>query len=115
MLTGTLAPVPRAENLKLTVSDDASAVVAEGQIDSHTSQALEEALSEVAADTELDLDLAGVSFIDSSGLRVIVRTHKRHLDSGGRLTIVTPSDAVTRLLDITGLTSQLQISPGTNP
>lgn len=113
-MPGSLASVTRAENLKLTVSDDASAVVAEGQIDAHTSEALEEALSAAAADSELGLDLAGVSFIDSSGLRVIVRTHKRQLAGGGRLTIVGPSDAVVRLLDITGLTSQLQIVPGTS-
>jgi anti-anti-sigma factor len=104
--------VPDPENLKLTVSDDGSTVLAEGQIDSHTSLALDEALVAVAADTELDLHLAGVSFIDSSGLRVIVRCHKRHRDGGGRLTVVSPSEVVNRLLEMTGLTSELQISPG---
>ena len=99
------------EHLKVTTSADGAALVAEGQIDAHTSQALDDALSAVAADAEVDLDLAEVSFIDSSGLRVIVRIHKRQLEHGGGLTIVAPSEAVTRLLDITGLTSQLRIRP----
>ena len=104
-----MSAVAQAETLKLTVSEDGTAVVAEGQIDSHTSTALDDALSAVAADGEVGLDLADVSFIDSSGLRVIVRSHKRHVEGGGRLVIESPSESVVRLLEITGLTSQLQI------
>ena len=105
-------PVPEADNLTLTVSDDGSAVIADGQIDSHTSQALAEALGAAEAGAALSLDLAAVTFIDSSGLRAIVRAHKRQSAAGGSLTIVRPSDIVTRLLDITGLTGELQVSAG---
>ena len=105
--------VAQADNLQIIVADDGRALAADGQIDSHTSNALDEALADVAAEAEVSLDLAKVSFIDSSGLRVIVRSHKRQRGGGGRLVIVSPSETVVRLLEITGLTDQLQIRPGT--
>lgn len=108
--TATLRVVASLDNLTVTTSeDDPNAVVAEGQIDSHTSPKLEEALSTRAADAAVSVDLSAVTFVDSSGLRVIVRAHKRQAAGGGGLSIVKPSEAVCRLLDITGLTSELQI------
>lgn len=101
-----------ADNLSVTVSeDDPTVVVAEGQIDSHTSTALDDALSTMSPGGTISVDLSAVTFVDSSGLRVLVRAHKRQLGGGGHLTILAPSEPVQRLLDITGLTSELQISP----
>lgn len=97
----------------LTVSiseNDPSVVIADGQIDSHTSPALDDALAGLPASGAVSVDLADISFIDSSGLRVIVRAHKRHVESGGSLTILRPSDPVRRLLEITGLSSQLDVA-----
>lgn len=99
------------DNLTVTVSDDDPAlVVAEGQIDSFTSTSLDEALAALPADRSISVDLSGVEFVDSSGLRVIVRAHKRQLAGGSELIILKPSDPVSRLLDITGLTPELTIS-----
>ena len=46
----------------------------------------------------LEVDLSGVTFFDSSALRALlnVRRHNRHLR------IVAPSEAVLRVLEITG-------------
>ena len=110
--TATLDLVAALDNLTVTISEnDPTVLVAEGQIDSHTSSALDEALSEMSAEGSVSVDLSGVTFVDSSGLRVIVRAHKRQLGSGGRLTIVEPSEPVVKLFAITGLTSELQITP----
>ncbi|MGB5756898.1 MAG: STAS domain-containing protein [Acidimicrobiales bacterium] len=99
------------ENLTVTVSDgDPAVVTAEGQIDSFTSTSLDEVLAALPADRPISVDLSGVDFVDSSGLRVIVRAHKRQLGGGSALTIVKPSQPVSRLLDMTGLTSELTIS-----
>lgn len=100
------------DNLTVTTSsDDPPVVVAEGQIDSHTSPSLDEALEAIDAGAFVSINLSGVTFVDSSGLRVIVRAHKRQAKGGGALTIVEPSEPVARLLDITGLTSELRIQP----
>ena len=55
--------------------------------------------------------LRTVSFIDSSGLRVLVRAEKRLGQAGGQLALVRPSEPVTRLLEITGLSAELTIHP----
>lgn len=98
------------DNLMVTTSEhDPNEIAAEGQIDSHTSRLLDEAFDACSAGGELSVDLSRVSFIDSSGLRVLVQAHKRQREGGGGLTIIAPSDAVRRLFDITGLTSELSI------
>ncbi|MEL7157255.1 MAG: STAS domain-containing protein [Actinomycetota bacterium] len=98
------------DNLTVTSAvDDPTTVVAVGQIDAHTSSLLDDALAALPADAALVVDLAGVTFVDSSGLRVIVRAHKRQTAGSGELVLRTPSEPVSRLLDITGLTSELTI------
>ncbi|MEU1623289.1 STAS domain-containing protein [Streptomyces sp. NPDC008238] len=47
------------------------------------------------------VDLRGVSFIDCSGLSVLIRARKRALDRGGRFGIVGGSPCVLRLLRLT--------------
>ena len=58
------------------------------------------------------LDLAGVEFIDSSGVRAILRLH---LDHRGRVRLVTASDAVNRVLRIAGLSEVLDVTEPVDP
>ena len=55
------------------------------------------------------IDLAAVSYIDSSGLRVLLgaRTHAR--DRGVTLVLQAPSSFVRRVLDITGVADDFDI------
>jgi len=95
----------------VTVSDgDPTVVAAEGQVDSYTSTSLDEVLAGLPADESIALDLSGVDFVDSSGLRVIVRSHKRQVGGGSELIVFKPSQPVNRLLEMTGLTTELTIS-----
>ena len=78
---------------------------ARGEIDLTSSPALQAAL-----DTVIDggaavviLDVEGVEFLDSSGLRVIVRAGRALSDDGGQLFLRGASGAVARTLEITGL------------
>ena len=48
----------------------------------------------------LVVDLAGLSFIDSSALAVIMRTHRALREDGGQLALVSPSPAVARILQL---------------
>lgn len=89
---------------------DPHTVTVTGDIDSHTAGDLEAALDQHPAAADVTLDLAAVTFVDSSGLRAIVRTHRRLTDGGGTLALREPSDPVRRLLDITGLAAELTIS-----
>ena len=49
------------------------------------------------------VDLAGVSFIDSTGLSVVVAAHARFDDIHGELRVAAAPERVWRVLELTGL------------
>ena len=49
------------------------------------------------------VDLGEVSFIDSTGLGVLVGAQKQLRDAGGDLRLVVTQPQITRLLELTGL------------
>lgn len=55
------------------------------------------------------LELGGVEYITSAGMREILSGVKRAQMDGGDLRIANPSERVTELLNITGLTKHLSI------
>ena len=55
------------------------------------------------------IDLAAVTFIDSSGFRTLVEAHQRAEQVGRRVVMADPSGAVRRLFDISGLVPYLHI------
>jgi len=48
----------------------------------------------------LVVDLSALRFIDSSALRVLMRTHRSLNRDGGTLALVSPSPRVARILDL---------------
>ena len=78
-------------------------LIARGEIDVHTAPALAERVDAVAADGgDIVIDMRDVTFLDSSGLSVLLRTHDR-LQPDGRLVLDSPSSIVRRLLEVAGL------------
>ena len=57
----------------------------------------------------LVVNLASVSFIDSTGIGVLVGIWRRVRDSNGRLALAAPSRQVQRILDTAGLTKVLSV------
>jgi len=55
------------------------------------------------------VDLAGVRFMDSTGLNELVRAHRALRRLGGDLVLRSPSETAKVLLDITRLTGHLEI------
>ncbi len=77
-------------------------VSAHGEIDIATAGKVEAALDGARGVGVLVLDLRGVEFIDTSGLRLIV-SERRRADAGGyRFAIVRGPSNVQRLLEIAG-------------
>lgn len=76
----------------------------EGEIDTLTAPALEDAVAELLAGNEstLVVDLSGVRFLASSGLAVLIAAAHRAEDRGRRLCLVVTTRAVRRPLEITG-------------
>ncbi len=55
------------------------------------------------------LDLSGVYYMNSAGLRELVQVWKRTQQSGGNLSIVNPSPYVQKMLEMVGLDSVITI------
>jgi anti-sigma B factor antagonist len=51
----------------------------------------------------LVLDMAAVTFVDSSGLAMLVKAHRGVTANGGTVIVRSPSEQFCRLLEITGL------------
>ena len=56
----------------------------------------------------LVIDMSEVDFVDSSGLRALIRARQR-FDGPQPITILAPQTATARLLEITGLTNQFSV------
>jgi anti-sigma B factor antagonist len=77
-----------------------------GELDVATAPELRTALVDAVASPlpGVVVDLSQVSFIDSSGLGVLVGGLKRARTNGQWMRLVCPSDGIVRLFEITGLT-----------
>jgi anti-sigma B factor antagonist len=68
---------------------------------------LEQAMSETPE--TIVVDLAGVEFIDSTGLSVLVRAQQQAGERQIRFGVVNPPAQATRLLSLTGLAERLTL------
>jgi anti-sigma B factor antagonist len=99
--------------LDLSVARDGSCAVVSvgGEIDPGTATELSEAA--LAAMQEIGptlvLDLSGVTFMDSTGLKVLLSVHQRAQLAGGRLVLAAPGRPVQRVVSITGLDEIFEI------
>ncbi len=85
--------------------DGTAVVVVAGEIDVYTSPLLQERLVEVLRDgiSSIVLDLSAVTFLDSTGLGVLITCLKRCRSAEGDLVLVTAQPNVLKVLEITGL------------
>jgi anti-sigma B factor antagonist len=85
------------------VSDPPSAtVVLDGDIDIATAPAIRRFLMAAISggNVHLSVDMSGVTFIDASGIGVLVAAANRARQAGGRLSLLAPSRQMRRLLDV---------------
>jgi anti-anti-sigma factor len=88
-------------------------LTAAGELDLTTAPVLEERLfAELRAGQDVELDLSGVPFVDSSGLRVLVQAVGVGDEHDARFTLIEPLPAqMRRVLEVTGLIERLPIAP----
>ena len=82
-------------------------VAPDGQIDLHNAGALREAiLTGFESDAPgVVLDLAGVEFLDSAGIGILVGAYRRALAAGKTFRVCGAGQRVQRVLDLSGLPS----------
>jgi anti-anti-sigma factor len=99
--------------LDITTSIDESVrvMVVAGELDLSTSPLLGKALRVYtrSADVRLLVDLSGVTFMDSTGLAVILAVHADVAARGGRPAIVCPNGPVRLLFEVAGVQDELSL------
>jgi anti-sigma B factor antagonist len=96
-----------------TEQGDATVVHVAGEIDVYTAPLLREVLDKqvAAGRTNLVVDLENVTFMDSTGLGVLVGRLKLVRGQNGSLRIVTAEDRILKVFKITGLDKVFHIYP----
>lgn len=81
-----------------------------GRLDTTTAPELERTVAALPDDTrELTLDLSGVTYISSAGLRVLLGAQKR-MNKLGSMRLTGVCEAVMEVLEITGFADILTIA-----
>ena len=91
-------------------SGPAAVIALQGELDMAGAATLEAELERLDSDA-LVLDLRGLTFMDSSGLRVLVVNARRAQDRGRRFALVPGAAQVMRVFDITGMRERLEFVP----
>ena len=82
-----------------------------GDLDLSGAAPLEAEIGRLRAEPGLDtlvLDLRGLAFLDSSGLRVVVVAHQRTREAGRRFVLVRGAETVHRVFEITRMAERLE-------
>ena len=79
-------------------------VTVTGDVDLAAADTLWSVLDEyVHAGADVVVDCSRVAFLDSMGLRTLIRAQHKAAASGARLTLAAPSEAVLRVLQLAGV------------
>ena len=99
-------PIPRLHVNATRPSRTLARVAVIGEVDLATANQLRDRLFVVLHDQApavVDVDLAGVSFLDCAGISVLVAVRNHALDAGQQVYLSRPASKIRRLLEITGL------------
>jgi anti-sigma B factor antagonist len=91
------------------VQGDRGRLTVTGELDIATAPQLDEAAAELLANgiRQLLIDLSGLSFIDSSGLRTLIGLNDRAAVEDWTLSLVRPSEPSLSVFQITGADENL--------
>jgi len=111
-LTAAAVQVPMSlHDAQISEGPHGPTITLSGEIDMSAVADIEAAIGPVVPSEAglLVLDLRNVSFLDSSGLRVILRIDREQRDAGKRFVVVRGGRRVARVLELTGAERQLEI------
>ena len=107
-----LSVVPEPFQIVESTADGRRVIAPRGELDLSTGTQLKERL---AGSCDTVLDLSDLSFIDSTGIHVVVSTAQRARSEAWEFTVRNPQPAVLRVIELVGLAEHLCIEPQTPP
>lgn len=94
--------------MRVEIVGEETVVSVSGEIDIATVGQVRDALASLGT-RDVVVDLADVSFMDTSALRLLVEQQRAAEETGASFAIARPHTLVRHLLDIAGLTDRLVI------
>lgn len=96
-------------DIQKTKNDTTLTLAIQGRIDTTTAPQLEaEVKADVEGITELRLDFAGVAYISSAGLRVLLSAQKL-MNRQGKMVLLHVNESVMEIFEVTGFVDILTI------
>jgi anti-sigma B factor antagonist len=99
--------------MEITVRDegDTKVVMLNGKLDTNTTPAVESEINTLldAGANKLLINFEQLSYISSSGLRLLLATAKRLKGSGGDLRVCSLNEMATEVFEISGFSSILNV------
>ena len=94
-------------------TQDVSVMRVKGRVDSETAPELDEALTKLLQNNrnKIVLDLQGVEYMSSAGLRAMVKAYQGAKSAGGDLRLACVSNPVEVILRTVGMMQMLQMYP----
>jgi anti-anti-sigma factor len=86
-----------------------------GEMDAHSAPALRETVADVLhrrRPRRVEVDLHGVSFLDSAGIKALLMCHEDARRADCSLILVDPHPTVSHVLQLAGLLDHLDLSSG---
>jgi anti-sigma B factor antagonist len=97
--------------LSTTQGDVFTVLAVTGELDVYTAPVLEETLGDLVDSGTINIvvDLSGVTFMDSTGLGLLIKALKWTREKDGQLRIVANTEKVLKVFRVTGLDSVLSL------
>ena len=97
--------------MTINVERDYELVVLEitGRLDTTTAPNLDTVINELSEDTkELILDMGGLEYISSAGIRVVLSAYKKMMSNKGIMRITKANEMVRDVFEMTGLLEMIE-------
>jgi anti-anti-sigma factor len=109
----------RQDQLTIEVVPDSASVTLRlvGEIDMCSAESIRDAAFAAIHQhhTDVHVDMSSVTFMDSTGLQVLLAARRRAELAGGRLNLLNPTRAVLRVLEVTGVDHLFEIERAAIP
>lgn len=94
--------------IKKITDGPAMTIAVSGRLDTTTAPDLEKEISAIDGISDLTLDFAGLEYISSAGLRVILTAQKK-MNAAGSMKVTNVCDSIMEVFEITGFSDILTI------